>query len=199
MLLRAPARIRLLAVSVYIVSLLFPPVSWGQEADAIFAATSSYRVLAGDILSISVWKELELQREVLVRPDGGISFPLAGDIQAAGKTVPELQLELSGRLSQFIPDAVVTVTVEDVQGNQVYVLGQVANPGAYVMNPRLDVLQVLAIAGGTTAFASLNDIKIFRRIGNEQTVLDFRYNDVADGEDLYQNILLQTGDTIVVP
>ena len=175
------------------------PRAWSQKADAPPATNAGYRILPGDMLSISVWKEEELQRKVLVRPDGGISFPLAGDLPAAGKTVPELQDELSGRLSQYIPDAVVTVTLEEVRGNQVYVLGQVTNPGAYTMNPRLDVLQVLAVAGGTTPFASLNDIKIFRRTNDRQTVLNFQYSDVIRGRNLQQNILLQHGDTVVVP
>ncbi|HNP35107.1 MAG TPA: polysaccharide biosynthesis/export family protein [Woeseiaceae bacterium] len=158
-----------------------------------------YLVKAGDTLLISVWKEEDLQLEVLIRPDGGFSFPLAGDVSAAGKTVNSIAQELSGRLERYIPDTVVTVAVTAINGNKIYVIGQVNNPGAFVMNPRVDVMQALSMAGGTTAFAALNDIVILRRANRSQIALKFRYSDVARGRNLEQNIMLESGDVVVVP
>lgn len=161
--------------------------------------SAQYLVKAGDQLLISVWKEEDLRQEVLIRPDGGFSFPLAGDMSAAGKSVDTISQEISVRLARYIPDLVVTVTVTAINGNKIYIIGKVNNPGAFVMNPRVDVMQALSMAGGTTAFAEVNDIKILRRTPTGQTVLPFRYSDVASGRDLGQNVMLQSGDVVVVP
>lgn len=158
-----------------------------------------YRVLPGDVLLVSVWKEPDLQQEILVRPDGAFSFPLAGDISTDGLSVPDLQKELSRRLSQYISDPVVTVSVKAVLGNKVYVIGQVNRPGDFVVNPRVDVMQALSMAGGTTPFADLNDIKILRRNGDQQVAISFRYNEVVKGNNLSQNRILESGDIVVVP
>lgn len=159
-----------------------------------------YTVQPGDILEISVWKEVDLQREVLVRPDGRFSFPLVGDIDATGKTVGDLREEITAGLQKYIPDLIVTVTVKSILGNKVYVLGQVNNPGEFVVNPRVDVMQALSMAGGTTPFAALNDIVVLRRDGNgAQTAIRFAYKDVERGRSLEQNIVLNSGDVVVVP
>jgi polysaccharide export outer membrane protein len=171
----------------------------GVDAQEETGGSEQYLVNAGDQLEISVWGEEELQVDVLVRPDGGFSYPLAGDLRAAGRTVTEIQDELTQRLSRFIPNSVVTVMVTAIGGNVIYVIGQVQDPGSYVMNPQVDVMQALSMAGGTTAFADLNDIKILRRSRNNQRVLTFRYNDVARGRNLEQNVLLEAGDVVVVP
>lgn len=177
--------------------------SWGQETPsggAQVPTEAGYGIQPGDILEISVWKEPDLQREVLVRPDGGVSFPLAGDLVAKGRTVAELQAEVTMRLSRYIPDLVVTVTVQEIVGNKIYVIGQVNRPGEFVMNPRVDVLQALSMAGGLTAFASVNDMLVLRRgPDGSQRALEFRYGDVVKGRALEQNILLTGGDVVVVP
>jgi polysaccharide export outer membrane protein len=160
---------------------------------------AGYLVNAGDVLEISVWKEADLQREVLVRPDGAFSFPLAGELQAKGRTVAEIREELEARLARFIPDLVSTVTVVSVDGNSIYVIGQVNNPGTFVMNPVLDVMQALSLAGGMTPFASLKNIRILRRENGVQTAVRFDYTDVADGRGLEQNVVLRSGDVVVVP
>ncbi len=158
-----------------------------------------YTVLAGDVLQISVWKEPELQMEVLVRPDSAFSFPLAGDISTEGLSVVALQAELTKRLSRYISSPVVTVSVTAVLGNKVYVIGQVSKPGEFVVNPQVDIMQALSMAGGLTPFAATNDIKILRRTGSRQIALSFKYNDVLKGKRLEQNIMLQSGDIVVVP
>jgi polysaccharide export outer membrane protein len=158
-----------------------------------------YKINAGDRLEISVWKEPDLQRTVLVRPDGAFSFPLAGEVRAEGRTVSDIATEVTGRLESFIPGLVVTVTVAEIGGNKIFVIGQVNRPGEFVVNPRVDVMQALSIAGGTTPFAALNDIKILRRSGGVQTVFRFRYGDVEKGQNLDQNVMLEVGDVVVVP
>lgn len=160
----------------------------------------AYTVQPGDILEVSVWQEEDLQREVLVRPDGRFSFPLAGDIVAIGKTVDELRQEIASNLQKYIPDLVVTVTVKEIRGNKIYVIGQVNDPGDFIVNPRVDVMQALSMAGGTTAFAALNDIVILRRDQTgSQRAIKFAYKDVEKGRSLEQNIVLHSGDVVVVP
>lgn len=163
-------------------------------------AQAQYKLNAGDILLVSVWKEEELTREVLVRPDGGISFPLVGEVAAAGRTTTEVQASIVGKLSEFVPDAVVTVAVLSVNGNKIYVLGKVARPGEYVVNKQLDVMQALAVAGGLTAFAAENKIRILRRSEDgSQRAIPFRYASVKEGAQLDSNIMLHSGDIVVIP
>jgi len=160
----------------------------------------AYTVKPGDVLSISVWKEPDLQGPVLVRPDGTFSFPLAGQMDARGKSVQELQQLVTDKLRKYISDPVVTVSVQEIKGNKVYVIGQVNKPGDFVVNPKVDVMQALSMAGGTTPFAALGDIMILRRSDTgQQQALPFHYTDVVRGRNLDQNITLQAGDVVVVP
>jgi polysaccharide export outer membrane protein len=159
----------------------------------------SYAINAGDILQVSVWKEPDLQLDVLVRPDGEFSLPMIGEVQAAGKTVETLREEITKRISAYVPDAVVTVALKQLSGDKVYVLGKVNRPGEYAVNRYVDVMQALSIAGGTTPFASLDDIAILRRDGAGQRALEFKYSQVSKGKNLEQNIILQSGDVVVVP
>ncbi len=162
--------------------------------------SKAYLVQPGDILEISVWKEEGLQQEVLVRPDGGLSFPLAGDFKAQGKSLIEIQKIISERLSQYIADPVITVSAKQLLGNRIYVIGKVNKPGEYIVNRYVDVMQALSMAAGMTPFSAVNDIKILRRDKDgKQQAIEFRYGDVEDGDDLEQNIILKNGDVVVVP
>ena len=179
---------------------LVPYSSYVQAASEVSSgATLGYMVQPSDVLHISVWREEDLNQEVLVRPDGGFSFPLAGDIDARGKTVEALRAEIVDRLSHLIPELVVTVSVIQINGNKIYVIGQVNRPGEFIVNPQVDVMQALSMAGGATAFAELNEIFVLRRQDDKQIQLPFRFNDVVRGRDLEQNILLESGDVLVVP
>jgi polysaccharide export outer membrane protein len=162
---------------------------------------AEYRLHAGDKIEVSVWKETEMQRPTLpIAPDGRFSFPLAGQIVAAGRTVAEVRQEIETRLKKYIPDPVVTVGVTEVGGNVAYVIGQVAKPGSIVMNPQINVLQALSLAGGGTPFAKLDSIIVIRGAGGSgQRVLPFRFSQVSAGKDLNQNILLESGDVVLVP
>ena len=188
-----------LAISIAAVAVLVASFAAPAYAQDSSQNRTPYLINAGDRLEISVWKEPDLQREVLVRPDGAFSFPLAGDVRAESRTVSDIAAEITRRLESYIPGLVVTVTVADIGGNKIFVIGQVNRPGEFVVNPRVDVMQALSIAGGTTAFAELNDIKILRRSGGQQTVFRFRYGDVEKGQKLEQNIMLEVGDVVVVP
>ncbi len=171
----------------------------GAAAHAAEPAPEPYRIQPGDLLTISVWKEPELQGEVLVRPDGGLSFPLAGEQRAGGRTPDELRQSINQSLRKYVPDPVVTVAVKGIGGNRVYVVGKVNRPGEFAFSRPLDVMQSISLAGGAAQFASLNDIRILRREDGRQSALPFRYEEVAAGRKLEQNILLKNGDTVVVP
>ena len=163
------------------------------------AAVGDYKLHAGDKIQVSVWKEVDLQRLVTVRPDGKFSFALTGEIQAAGRTPDAIRVDIENRLKKYIPEPVVTVTVEETAGNRIFVIGQVNKPGMFVMNPQLSVLQALSLASGGTPFAKLDNIIIIRGTGAAQTTLPFRYGQVTEGKSLGQNILLESGDVVVVP
>ena len=142
--------------------------STAQEASN---SDQGYRLGPEDVLLISVWKDEHLTREVLVRPDGMISFPLVGDVPAEGRTVEELRIDLTKRLIKYIPAVNITVAV----------------------------IKPLSLAGGLTPFAAENDIKIVRRVMGQQQTFPFRYGDVRKGMDLEQNIILQRGDVVIEP
>ena len=159
----------------------------------------TYRISPEDVLEISVWREPDLQRQVTVRPDGGVSFPLVGDIQAAGKTPTELEETITENLAKFIPEAVVTVSVIQVQGLRVYVMGKVNRPGQFLVGRYVDVLQALTLAGGLTPFADRRNITVIRRRDGTEQIMDFDYTEVERGKNLQQNIVLQADDVVVVP
>ncbi len=189
-------------------SIAFGMVFWAAAAVAAAAAApasapgpvdAGYLLQPGDVVSISVWKEPDLTSELLVRPDGAITMPLAGQIVAAGHTVEEVRVTIDTRLRKYIPDPAVTVTLKQALGNQIYVLGKVARPGNYPIPRPVDVVQALSLAGGTTPFAAVNDIRVLRHEGDRQITLNFHYSDIEHGRRLEQNILLHSGDTVIVP
>jgi len=175
------------------------PAGTGGIVSQAAVNPSTYRVGAEDLLEITVWREDALKREVLVRPDGGISYPLIGEVQAAGKTIDQLREEITKRLEKFVPDAAVSVTVLKTGSQRIYVLGKVAKPGEFPVGRNVDVLQALSMAGGLTQFADQNGIRIMRREGDRQSMLPFEYGRVIRGEKVEQNVLLRTGDVVVVP
>ena len=134
-----------------------------------------------------------------MRPDGMLSFPLVGDVQAEDRTVEEIRTELVKRLTKYIPNPNVSVAVMKVLSYKIYIVGRVNKPGEYLIGHYTDVLQALSLAGGLTPFAAGNDIKVIRRVKGQQQVFPFRYGDVQQGRDLEKNILLQRGDVVMVP
>lgn len=186
-------RSRIITIALTTILSLCQPVHFAS------AAESQYQIQPGDVLEISVWKEENLLKQVLVRPDGGISFPLVGDVQAAGIPIDEVQGVITERLAKFIPDPVVSVAIQQLSGNKVYVIGKVARPGEIIATRYMDVVQALSVAGGMTPFAADNKISILRRTNGKLTSIPFRYGDIEKGENLQQNIILQSGDVVLVP
>lgn len=159
----------------------------------------SYVIGAGDQLSISVWKEEGLQKELVVNPDGYITFPLVGDIKASGINTKALTKLLVDKLNTYIPNPNVTVSVLQSTSNRIYVIGQVNKPGQFITSQYMDVLQALTMAGGLTPFADSDSIKILRRSERGKEIFEFDYDDVVSGEAMEMNIILKAGDTVVVP
>lgn len=193
-----------------IAMLLLAGFSSAMAADTTPARTpyTPYLLSPGDVLEVSVWKEEGLQKEVLVRPDGGISFPLVGEIQAGGKTAAQVQQIVASQIKRFIPDPVVTVSVLKIN-SKIFIVGKVKRPGEFIITQYADVMQALAMAGGLDPYAKPGDIKILRRVAGEKPALSadsgkeiamsFEYDDVSKGKSLDQNIILQNGDVVVVP
>lgn len=189
---------RLLWVLTFIVTtMIFPGPLFAQERGR--GGDPGYRLGPEDLLSIAVWKDESLTREVLVRPDGMISFPLVGDLPAEGRSVEELRADLIRRLSPYLPDPTLSVMVSKINSTKVYVVGKVNRPGEYLIGSTIDVMQALSLAGGLTPYASENKIRILRREKGEQRTYLFRFGEVKKGEFLEQNILLQRGDVVIVP
>lgn len=161
---------------------------------------TSYRVKPGDLLEISIWKEPDMRREMLVLPDGTISYPLAGHVQVVGMTPKEIEDVLARRLSGYFKNPFLNVIVKQATGNQIFVLGEVRNPGAFTITQPIDVMQALSLAGGLSEFADKSEIIVLRRQGNgEQKVISFKYSSVQKGRNLGTNVTLLSGDTVVVP
>src|SRR5215470_14263633 len=135
----------------------------GAGTDRGGTARETYRLQPGDVLEISVWKEQDLQREVLIRPDGSFTFPLAGEVDARGKSVETVRAILVERLKKYVPTPVVTVAVKQIGGNRIYVVGKVIHAGDFPLSNSLDVMQAISLAGGTTPYAAVNNIVILRR------------------------------------
>lgn len=170
-------------------------MAWCTMADA----NEPYTLNPGDMLSISVWNEDALQQDVMVLPDGTISFPLVGILKISSKTPAQVQNLIKQKLSRVIPDPEVNVTVTSVNGNNIFVIGKVNNPGQMTMIRPTDVMQALSLAGGLTAYAESDNIRIIRRTDKGQKVINFDYTKITEDKALESNILLQSGDTIVVP
>jgi polysaccharide export outer membrane protein len=158
-----------------------------------------YVIQPNDVLEIFVWKEPELTRKVLVRPDGRISFPLVQDLQAAGISPGELKDRIETKLKEFLSAPNVTVIVDNIQSYKIFVVGKVQKPGAILAEKPMTVLQALAMAGGFQDYAKESDMTVIRNTGTQNIIFEFSYKDVVRGRKAEQNILLRSGDVVVVP
>jgi polysaccharide biosynthesis/export protein len=161
---------------------------------------AAYVIGSSDVLAITVWKEPEISRSIPVRPDGKISLPLVGELQAAGRTPLQLEQDISGKLKAYITNPDVNVIVQQILSEKYNVLGRVAKPGSYLLSSTTTVLDAIATAGGFLDFAKQKGVYILRSTpGGGQTRLAFNYKDVVKGKRPEQNIKLEPGDTVVVP
>ena len=173
--------------------------SKATQAQTAATTDASYKIGPQDVLRIDVWKEPEISRSVPVRPDGKVSLPLLNDVQAAGLTAMELANVITEGLKKFMNSPQVTVGVSEINSRRVYVTGEVARPGAFPLLPNMTVLQALTSSGGFTQFARIKNIYVLRTEGGKQVKHTFNYKDVVSGKRPEDNIVLQPGDTIVVP
>jgi polysaccharide export outer membrane protein len=161
---------------------------------------TEYRIHGGDRILVGVYDDPKMPpMDITVTPDGKFSFPLIGSIMAGGKTPEQLRVEMETKLRKYVAEPIVTVTVTEVKGNVSYVVGQVQKPGPIVMNPSVNVLQALSIAGGGNPYAKMDSIIIIRGGQGAQKVMSFHYGQVSGGKSLEQNIQLESGDVVVVP
>lgn len=158
-----------------------------------------YKIGPMDVLRIDVWKEADISRVVPVRPDGKISLPLLGDIQAAGLTTMQLSAVIAGGLKEYITNPQVTVSLSEINSRRVYITGEVTRPGALPLLPNMTVLQALSSTGGFTQFAKLKGIYVLRTENGKKMKYPFNYKNVVAGRNQEQDIELQPGDVIVVP
>lgn len=167
---------------------------------SIPAGAADYTIGPGDQLGIEVWKDAALTRVVTVLPDGKISFPLIGELEAGGKTVAQLKKEIEQKIARYVPDSTTTVEVRQINSLHIYVLGRVNTPGRFILSSNVTVLQALAIAGGPNTYANRKQIRIFRQKGGVTTMSPlFNYDDVTAGHGIETNVQLERGDLIFVP
>jgi len=183
---------------VLLLLLVWPAVLSGQQADE-GSDLPPYIIQPNDILEIFVWKEPDLSRKVLVRPDGRISFPLVQDLQASGMTPGKLKERIEARLKEYINVPNVTVIVDAIQHYKIYVIGRVQKPGSLTSEKPISALQALAMAGGFQDYAKESDITIIRDRGKDHVTFNFDYKEVIKGKRQDQNIMLEPGDVVVVP
>jgi len=158
-----------------------------------------YLVGPEDILGIVFWREPDMSGDVVVRPDGRITIPVIGEVQAAGRRPEVLQQEIATAASKYLSGVNVVVVVRTINSRKIFITGRVASPGAYSLIGPLSVMQAIALAGGVTEFADPKGITILRTENGVSRTVQFNYQDVARGKSLEQNVLLQPGDTVVVP
>jgi polysaccharide export outer membrane protein len=158
-----------------------------------------YQLRQGDKVLISVWREEALQKEVIVLPDGSVTFPLIGRVEVAGLGTPEVEQSIAAKLKKYFPEPIVTVVIVGIEGNRAYVTGKVMHPGSLIINGPISVLQAISIVGGFEKFADESSIKIIREKPNGQEILPVNYKDIISGKNISTNILLRAGDTLVVP
>ena len=187
-----------IAVMTAAIILLFAATSVAETQSPDGGVPDSYIIGPEDVLEINVWKEDELTRQVLVRSDGKISLPLIGDVQAAGLTPVQLKEVITERLQDYMSEPVVSVIVEIPRDIKVYVIGNVKNPGNFSMKHEINLLQAIALAGGLNEWASKKIIVISKE-GGKETRRVVNYKEVIAGEALDQNLVLKSGDTIIVP
>lgn len=159
----------------------------------------SYRLRQGDLIQVSVWGEETLQKESRVLPDGSITYPLAGRVEVVGLTSAEAEKRIAEKLKAYFPDPQVSVVVTNIEGNRAHVLGKVLKPGPVLMTGPMTVLEALSIAGGLDKFADRSGIRVLRNTPQGQKAIAVHYDQLIRGERLEDNIILNPGDTILVP
>ena len=197
-----PLAVCFLAIGVYGIS--FPGFAQSVFQDREYDTPSEFLLGPEDVLEISVWKNQDLTKTVAIRPDGLISMPIVGDIQAAGLSANELAQRIGERLRQFVQNPAVSVNVRDLNSYSIYVMGEVAKPGKFQLKTYVTVLQAITMAGGFTEYAKKNRLQVVRIKSNgnhkfHESHIPIRYDELVTGKSESGNIILLSGDTVVVP
>jgi polysaccharide export outer membrane protein len=158
-----------------------------------------YKISSGDILEIITWKEPDFSKEVLVRGDGKVTFPLLGDIEVGGKTPTQVRNEITAKLDAYVVNPVVSVSLKNPLSQKFYILGEVSKPAEYPLSKNLTILQAIALASGFTEWASRKEIIVIRQELGTQRVIPINYKAIVEDKDFSQNIPLKANDTIIVP
>ena len=169
-----------------------------------YAPPTEFLLGPEDVLNVTVWRNQDLSREVIVRPDGMISMPLVGDVPAAGITANVLAKRVAEKLTEYMSSPIVSVQIKEVNSYYIYVLGEVTKPGKYALKSYTNVMQGISLGGGFTVFAKKNKIKVLRSLSNGtnekgQIEIPVHYDDIIKGTAVPGNFVLRTGDVIVVP
>jgi polysaccharide biosynthesis/export protein len=170
-----------------------------KSSGGVAIVPADYVIGVEDVLVISFWRDADMSAEVVVRPDGKISLPLLNDVQAAGLTPEGLRAELEAAAAKYVAEPNATVVIKDIRSRKVYVTGQVAKPGTYDLAGGMNVLQLIASAGGLLEYADSKNIRIIRQESGKTVHHRFNYRDVVRQKNVGQNILLKPGDTVVIP
>jgi polysaccharide biosynthesis/export protein len=171
----------------------------GAQAGDPAAASPSYAIGPEDVIGVLVWREPDMSGDVTVRPDGKISLPLIGDLEAAGRTPESLAAEIQKAAARFVDQPNVSVVIRQVNSRKVFITGQVKQSGSFPLAGPRTVLQLIALAGGLTEYADAGNIRVMRTEDGRTRTYKFNYKDVSKGQHLEQNIELKPGDTVVVP
>ncbi len=163
------------------------------------ATPPGYVIGPEDVLGIVFWREPEMNGDVTVRPDGRVTLPLIGEVQAAGIGPEVLRDRILAAAAKYMSNANVAVVVRQINSRKVFITGRVTTPGTYQLAGPRTVMQLIALAGGLNEYADSKNISVLRVVGGQSQSFTFNYKDVAKGKKLEQNILLQPGDTVVVP
>jgi polysaccharide export outer membrane protein len=166
---------------------------------AIFESGDSYLIGPGDVLSIDIWKEPELSKQVTVRLDGNISMPLVGDLQAAGFSCSELRDQLTEKYKGYVEVAEVSVTLVQSLSAKIYILGHINKPGEYPLQKNMTILQAISLAGGLGQWADTSRIRLIRKINGVEKTFEVNFDAIVSGDDLSLNVTLKPDDTIFVP
>ncbi len=192
------------SVFVLVGALVSPPAAFAQtpaQGQAIVrdALPPSYVVGAEDVIGVLVWREPDMSGDVTVRPDGMITLPLLGDLQAAGRTPEQLADDIKDAAARFVDEPNVSVVVRQVNSRKVFITGEVKQSGSFPLTGPRTVLQLIALAGGLNEYADSDHITVMRTDNGRTRTFKFNYKDVSKGQHLEQNIELMPGDTVVVP
>ena len=183
----------------YIIDSAWAQSSKNQPSTRSVQTPKNYIIGLGDMLEIFVWRNEQLSREVLVRPDGKISLPLIQDIQAEGLTVPQLRQEITRKFDEHVNRPRVTIIVSQINSYKVNVLGRVIRPGVYPITGNTTLLEAISMAGGFSEWANKRKITVITHQGGKKKKIRVNYKKIASGKDPSQNIILKRGDTIIVP